>query len=70
LYVTLYEVGEHIAAGAPITPSTAEEVERLARFLRELAHAIGRKRNAYCDHVGVGNPSAASAADDRIGSCG
>jgi hypothetical protein len=24
LYVTLYEVGEHIAAGAPITPPTAE----------------------------------------------
>jgi hypothetical protein len=52
LYVTLYEVGEHIAAGAPITTPTAEEVERLGGVLRELAHAIGRRCNAYCDHLG------------------
>jgi hypothetical protein len=51
LYVTLYEVGEHIAAGAPITPPTAEEIERLGSLLRELAHSIGRKCNAYCDHL-------------------
>ncbi|GLW29227.1 hypothetical protein [Actinoplanes regularis] len=52
LYVTLYEVGEHIAAGAPITPPTTEEVERIGGVLRELAHAIGRHCNAYCDHLG------------------
>jgi hypothetical protein len=33
LYVALYELGEHIAAGAPITPPTAEEVERLGHQL-------------------------------------
>ncbi len=51
LYVTLYEVGEHIAAGAPITPPTTGEVERLGAVLRELAHAVGRHCNAYCDHL-------------------
>jgi len=43
LYVALYELGEHIAAGAPVTPPTAEEVERLGRRLRNLAHSLGRK---------------------------
>jgi len=51
LYVVLYEVGEHIAAGAPITPPTAEEVDRLGGVLRELAHAVGRRCNPYCDHL-------------------
>ena len=51
LYVTLYEVGEHIAAGAPITPQTAEEVARLGSLLRDLSHAIGRRCSAYCDHL-------------------
>ena len=51
LYVALYELGENIAAGAPITPPTAEEVERLGRLLRDLAHSIGRKCNPYCDHL-------------------
>jgi hypothetical protein len=49
--VALYELGEHIAAGAPITPPTAEEVERLGRLLRDLAHSIGRKCNPHCDHL-------------------
>ncbi|GID29940.1 hypothetical protein [Paractinoplanes brasiliensis] len=52
LYVTLYEVGEHIAAGAPVTAPTKEEAERLGALLHELAHAIGRRCNAYCDHLG------------------
>jgi hypothetical protein len=52
LYVTLHEVGEHIAAGAPITPPTSEQVDRLASVLRELAHAVDRPCNAYCDHLG------------------
>lgn len=51
LYFRLYEVGEHIAAGAPISAPSAKEVERLAGVLRELAHALGRKCNAYCDHL-------------------
>jgi hypothetical protein len=51
LYVALYELGEHIAAGAPITPPTAEEVERLGRLLRNLAHSTGRRCDPYCDHV-------------------
>ncbi|MFI5897497.1 hypothetical protein ACIA5D_46140 [Actinoplanes sp. NPDC051513] len=51
LYVALNELGEHIAAGAPITPPTAEEVERLGRLLRDLAHSIGRKCNPHCDHL-------------------
>jgi len=51
LYVAMYELGEHIAAGAPITPPPAEEVERLGRLLRDLAHSIGRRCNPYCDHV-------------------
>jgi hypothetical protein len=51
LYATLYAVGEHIAAGAPITPPTAQEVERLGRLLRDLGHSLGRKCNPYCDHI-------------------
>jgi hypothetical protein len=51
LYATLYEVGEHIAAGAPITPPTAEEVERLGRLLSDLGHSLGRKCNPYCGHL-------------------
>lgn len=51
LYVALYELGEHIAAGAPISPPNAEEVERLGRLLRDLAHSIGRRCNPYCDHL-------------------
>ena len=51
LYVALYELGEHIAAGAPITPPTAGEVDRLGHLLRNLAHSLGRKCNAYCDHL-------------------
>jgi hypothetical protein len=51
LYVVLHELGEHIAAGAPISPPTAEEVERLGRLLQDLAHSIGRKCNPYCDHI-------------------
>jgi hypothetical protein len=51
LYATLYEVGEHIAAGAPITPPTAEEVQRLGRLLRNLGHSLDRKCNPYCDHL-------------------
>jgi hypothetical protein len=52
LYEALFEVGEHIAAGAPITPSTAEEAERLGRLLRGLAHSLNRKCSPYCDHLG------------------
>jgi hypothetical protein len=33
LYATLYEVGEHAAAGGAITPPTRQEVERLGRLL-------------------------------------
>lgn len=51
LYATLYEVGEHIAAGAPITPPTAEESERLGRLLRDLGHRLGRSCSPYCDHL-------------------
>jgi hypothetical protein len=51
LYVTLYETGEHIAAGAAITPPTAEEVERLGTFLRDLGHVLGRRCSPYCDHL-------------------
>ncbi|WP_018219733.1 hypothetical protein [Salinispora pacifica] len=51
LYVALYEAGEHIAAGAAITPPTAEEAERLGTFLRDLGHALGRRCSPYCDHL-------------------
>ncbi|WP_262283975.1 hypothetical protein [Micromonospora sp. MA102] len=51
LYVTLYEVGEHIAAGAAITPPTAAEVDRLGTLLRDLGHALGRSCSPYCDHL-------------------
>ncbi|MET8088516.1 hypothetical protein [Micromonospora sp. NPDC005237] len=51
LYVTLYEAGEHIAAGAAITPPTAEEVKRLGTLLRDLGHALGRRCSPYCDHL-------------------
>jgi hypothetical protein len=47
LYVTLYEVGEHIAAGAPITPSTTDEAVRLGKLLQEL----GRTCDPRCDHL-------------------
>lgn len=51
LYVTLYEVGEHIAAGAPITPPTADEVERVGSLLRDLGHRLGRACSPHCDHL-------------------
>ncbi|MFC0029997.1 hypothetical protein ACFFMM_10730 [Micromonospora chaiyaphumensis] len=51
LCVALFEVGEHIAAGAAITPPTAEEVERLGTLLRDLGHALGRCCSPYCDHL-------------------
>ncbi len=51
LYVTLYEFGEHVAAGAPITAQTAEQSERLGRFLRDLGHRLGRTCSPYCDHL-------------------
>ena len=51
LYVTLYGVGEHIAAGAPITELTTEQSERLGRFLRDLGHRLGRTCSPYCDHL-------------------
>ncbi|MFF5081702.1 hypothetical protein ACFY36_32025 [Actinoplanes sp. NPDC000266] len=52
LYAMLYEVGEHIAAGAPITPpADAEEAERLERLLRNLGHRLGRPCSPHCDHL-------------------
>ena len=51
LYVALYELGEHQAAGAPITPLTADESKRLGAFLRELAHTLGRHCSPMCDHL-------------------
>ena len=51
LYVTLYELGEHIAAGAPIHSPTAGEVERIGGLLRDLGHRLGRRCSPYCDHL-------------------
>ena len=51
LYVALYEAGEYIAAGAGVTPPTAEEAERLGTLLRDLGHALGRRCSPYCDHL-------------------
>ncbi|MEU7947428.1 hypothetical protein AB0C50_22345 [Micromonospora taraxaci] len=51
LYVALYEVGEHIAAGAAITPPTTDEVERLGTLLRDLGHALGRRCSPCCGHL-------------------
>jgi len=51
LYVALYEAGEHVAAGAPITPPTTEEATRLAGVLRDLSHALGRRCSPYCEHL-------------------
>jgi hypothetical protein len=51
LYAALYEAGEHIAAGAPIIAPSAEEIERLGRFLQDLGHALGRRCSPDCDHL-------------------
>ncbi|TDC38658.1 hypothetical protein E1211_06335 [Micromonospora sp. 15K316] len=51
LYAALYETGEHVAAGAAITPPTAGEAERLGRFLRDLGHTLGRRCSPSCDHL-------------------
>ncbi|MFG2045730.1 hypothetical protein [Dactylosporangium sp. NPDC048998] len=51
LYAALYEVGEHIAAGAPITRPTTEEVGRLGSLLQDLGHALGRRCSPYCEHL-------------------
>lgn len=37
----LYDVGEHLAAGAPIAPMSTDESERLAAVLHELWRALG-----------------------------
>jgi hypothetical protein len=72
LYAALYELGEHIAAGPPITPPTAGEVERLrvsswSPGRGRSPPAVHRRRDA---HVPVGSeddhdhprlPSAASS---------
>jgi hypothetical protein len=51
LYATLYEVGEHIAGGAPITAPTRPEVERLGRLVVDLGHSLGRRCSPYCEHL-------------------
>ncbi len=51
LYAALYGFGEHIAAGAAITPPTTEESERLGTLLRNVGHALGRRCSPYCDHL-------------------
>lgn len=51
LYAALYEFGEHIAAGAPITPTTDEESQRLERLLQDLAHSLDRRCNPHCQHL-------------------
>ncbi len=51
LYVTLYEVGEHIAAGAPITSPTTDEAGRVGSLLRDLGHRLGRTCSPRCDHL-------------------
>jgi hypothetical protein len=52
LYVTLYEVGEHIAAGGTIHSPTAGESERIGGLIRDLGHRLGRRCSPYCDHLG------------------
>ena len=47
----LHDLGEHIAAGAPIAPLSTEENERLAAIMRDLNHALGRRCSPYCDHL-------------------
>ncbi|MGX6606146.1 hypothetical protein ACWKSP_29075 [Micromonosporaceae bacterium Da 78-11] len=51
LYATLYELGEHIAAGSPIALPTTDEVERLGSFLQDLGHRLGRSCSPSCDHL-------------------
>jgi hypothetical protein len=51
LYVALSEAGEHLAAGAPLSAPSAEEAERLASFLSDLGHLLGRRCSPRCDHL-------------------
>jgi hypothetical protein len=51
LYVALYQLGEHIAAGAPVTPPSSESSERLGQVLRHLGHGLGRRCSPWCDHL-------------------
>ncbi|MEV6844688.1 hypothetical protein [Actinoplanes sp. NPDC051411] len=51
LYVVLYEHGEHLAAGAPITPLGPSESARLGRLIADLGHALGRRCSPSCDHA-------------------
>jgi len=51
LYVALYESGERVAGGTPITPPTAGEAERLGTLLRDLGHVLGRRCSPYCHHL-------------------
>jgi hypothetical protein len=51
LYVALHEAGERVAAGAPITPPTAEEAERLGTLPRDLGYVLVRRCSPYCDHL-------------------
>src|SRR5258706_3520885 len=51
LAAVLYDLGEHIAAGAPITPLTTDEDQRLSVVMRDLDHALGRRCSPYFDHL-------------------
>ena len=51
LHTALYESGEHLAAGAPLSRPGPAETARLAAILRDLDHALGRRCSPYCDHL-------------------
>lgn len=51
LYAALYELGEHLRAGAPIAAARRDEAERLGRLLQDVGHTIGRRCSPSCEHV-------------------
>ena len=48
----IHDVGEHLAAGVPLMPLEHEANERLGRLLKELRHALGKRCDPWCTHLG------------------
>lgn len=63
----LHDLGEQLAAGVPIGPTTAEENDRLGTLIRELRRTLGREEP---DTTAAGRESAETNRAERDGGRG